>query len=240
MELRDKVVVVTGGGRGVGRSIALALVREGARLALVARTASELNAVRGEVKALGGEAIAIPTDISDPEQIEAMAQETLNAFGTVDVIVNNAGKGGIPDRLVQDTTVGDWDYLMNVNARGTFLVTRAFLPTLLAKHSGHVINIATAIAKKGVATLVAYCASKAAVLAFGQGLLDEVGPLGIRVTNVLPGPVNTTMRWGHNPDYPRDWVVEPGDVAQVVVNVLKMKDYVLLDEVAVRRLGSPE
>jgi len=240
MELRDKVVVITGGGRGVGRSIALALAREGARLALVARTESELNAVCKEVEALGGEAIAIPTDISDPKQIEDMAQETLNAFGTVDMVINNAAKGAIPGLLVQDTTVEDWDYVMNVNARGTFLVTKAFLPTLLAKHSGHVINVETVVAKKGVATAVAYCASKSAMLAFGQGLLDEVGPLGVRVTNVLPGPINTKMRWDHNPDYPRDWVVEPEDVAQVVVNVLKMKDYVLLEEIAVRRLGSPE
>jgi len=240
MELKDKVVVVTGGGRGVGRSIALALAREGARLALVARTESELNAVREEVEALGGEAIAIPTDISDPKQIEDMAQETLKTFGTVDVIINNAAKGAIPDLLVQDTTIEDWDYVMNVNARGAFLVTKAFLPTLLAKGSGHVINIETVVAKKGVATAVAYCASKAAMLAFGQGLLDEVGPLGVRVTNVLPGPINTKMRWDHNPDYPRDWVVEPDDVAQAVVSVLKMRDYVLLDEIAVRRLGSPE
>jgi len=131
MELRDKVVVITGGGRGVGRSIALALAREGARLALVARTESELNAVCKEVEALGGEAIAIPTDISDPKQIEDMAQETLNAFGTVDMVINNAAKGAIPGLLVQDTTVEDWDYVMNVNARGTFLVTKAFLPTCL-------------------------------------------------------------------------------------------------------------
>ena len=140
MELRDRVVVITGAGRGAGRAIALALAREGARLVLASRTESELNAVREEVKSLGAEVIAVPTDVSDPKQIEHMAQETLDAFGTVDVIVNNAGWCP-PLRLVQDTTVEDWDYVMNVNARGTFLVTKAFLPTLLAKRSGHVINI---------------------------------------------------------------------------------------------------
>jgi len=233
MELRDKVVVVTGAGRGAGRSIALALAREGARLALASRTESELNAVREEVKTLGAEVIAVPTDLSDPKQIEGMAQETLNAFGTVDVIINNAGWCP-PLRLVQDATIEDWDFAMNVNARGAFLVTKAFLPTLLAKRSGHVINVSSNVAKKGVATAVAYGASKAAMLAFGQGLLDEVAPLGIRVTNVVPGTMNTSQRWDDNPDFPRETVIEPDDLAQVVVSVLKLNDYVLVEEIPVR------
>jgi 3-oxoacyl-[acyl-carrier protein] reductase len=233
MELRDKVVVVTGAGRGAGRSIALALAREGARLALASRTKSELNAVREEVKALGAEVIAIPTDLSDPKQIEDMAQETLKTFGTVDVIINNAG--WCPAlRLVQDTPIEDWDFAMNVNARGAFLVTKAFLPTLLAKRSGHVLNVSSEIAKKGVATAVAYGASKAAMLAFGQGLLDEVAPLGIRVTNVVPGTMNTSQRWDDNPDFPRETVMEPDDLAQVVVSLLKLNDYVLVEEIPVR------
>ena len=233
MELRDKVVVVTGAGRGAGRSIALALAREGARLALASRTKSELNAVREEVKALGAEVIAIPTDLSDPKQIEDMAQETLKTFGTVDVVINNAG--WCPAlRLVQDTSIEDWDFAMNVNARGAFLMTRAFLPTLLAKRSGHVLNVSSEIAKKGVATAVAYGASKAAVLAFGQGLLAEVAPLGIRVTNVVPGTMNTSQRWDDNPDFPRETVMEPDDLAQVVVSLLKLNDYVLVEEIPVR------
>jgi 3-oxoacyl-[acyl-carrier protein] reductase len=233
MELKDKVVVVTGAGRGAGRSIALALAREGARLALASRTESELNAVREEVKTLGAEVIAVPTDLSDPKQIEGMAQETLNAFGTVDVIINNAGWCP-PLRLVQDATIEDWDFAMNVNARGAFLVTKAFLPTLLAKRSGHVMNVSSNVAKKGVATAVAYGASKAAMLAFGQGLLDEVAPLGIRVTNVVPGTMNTSQRWDDNPDFPRETVIEPDDMAQVVVSVLKLNDYVLVEEIPVR------
>jgi 3-oxoacyl-[acyl-carrier protein] reductase len=238
MELRDKVVVITGAGRGAGRSMALALACEGARLVLASRTESELNAVREEVQALGVEAIAIPTDLSDPKQIEDMAQETLRIFGTVDVIINNAGWCP-PLRPVQDTTIEDWDYAMQVDARGAFLVTKAFLPTLLAKRSGHVINIAT-LSRKGVASASAYCASKAALLAFGESLLAEVAPLGIRVTNVLAGTMNTKMRWNDNPDFPRDTVIEPEDLAQAVVNVLKMNDYVLIAEIPVHALVEEE
>ena len=238
MELREKVVIVTGAGRGAGRAIALALGREGARLVLASRTESELNAVREEVKALGAEAISVPTDVSDPKQIEDMAQETLSAFGTVDVIVNNAGWCP-PLRPVQDTTVEDWDRAMNVDARGTFLVTKAFLPTLLAKHSGHVINIAT-LSRRGVANASAYCASKAAVIALGESLLAEVASLGIRVTNILAGTMNTKMRWNDNPDFPRETVIEPEDLAQAVVSVLKMNDYVLIEEMPVHALVEEE
>jgi NAD(P)-dependent dehydrogenase (short-subunit alcohol dehydrogenase family) len=238
MELRDKVVVITGAGRGAGRSMALALAREGARLVLASRTESELNAVREEAQALGAEAIAVPTDLSDPRQIEDMAQETLRVFGTVDVIINNAGWSP-PLRAVQDTTIKDWDYAMQVDARGAFLVTKAFLATLLAKHSGHVINIAT-LSREGVANACAYCASKAALLAFGESLLAEVAPQGIRVTNVLAGTMNTKMRWNDNPDFPRETVIEPEDLAQTVVNVLKMNDYVLIAEIPVHALIEEE
>ena len=238
MELRDKVIVVTGAGRGAGRSIALALAEEGARLALASRTVSELNAVRDEVKAFGGEVVAVPTDLSEPKQIEDLAQEIVNVYGTVDVIINNAGWSP-PLRPVQDTTIEDWDYVMNVDARGPFLVTKAFLPTLLAKHSGHVINVATR-SRKGVANACAYCASKAAVVAFGESLLAEVAPLGIRVTNVLAGTMNTKMRWNDNPDFPRETVIEPEDFAQAVVNVLKMNDYVLIAEIPVHALVEEE
>jgi 3-oxoacyl-[acyl-carrier protein] reductase len=233
MELRDKVVVVTGAGRGAGRSIALALAREGARLALASRTESELSAVREEVKALSAEVIAVPTDISDPKQIEDLAQETLNAFETVDVIINNAGWCP-PLRLIQDTTVEDWDFTMNVNARGPFLLIKALLPTMLAKRSGHVINVSSNVARGGCATASAYSASKAALLALGETLLDEVAKKGIRVTNVLPGTMNTGMRWDDDPDFPRETVMEPDDLAQVIVNVLKLNDYVLVEEIPVR------
>ena len=233
MELRDKVVVVTGAGRGAGRSIALALAREGARLALASRTESELNAVREEVKTLGAGVIAIPTVISDPRQVEGLAQETLEAFGSVDVIINNAGWCP-PLRLVQDTTIEDWDFAMNVNARAPFLLIKALLPTMLAKRSGHVINISSNVARGGCATAGAYSASKAAMLALGESLLDEVAKMGVRVTNVLPGTMNTGMRWDDDPDFPRETVMEPDDLAQVVVNVLKLNDYVLVKEIPVR------
>lgn len=233
MELRDKVIVLTGAGRGAGRSIALSLAGEGARLALASRTESELNAVREEVKALGAEVIALPTDLSDPSQVDGLAQGTLKAFGTVDVIINNAGWCP-PLRLVHDTTLEDWDFAINVNARGPFLLIKALLPTMLAKRSGHVINVSSNVARGGCATASAYSAAKAALLALGETLLEEVAKHGIRVTSMLPGTINTGMRWDDDPDFPRETVIEPEDFAQVVISVLKLNDYVLVEEIPVR------
>ena len=235
MKLTNKVVVISGAGRGVGRSIALALAPEKTRLVLVARTITELEEVKVQVEELGGTAIVCPTDISDPHQIQVMADDALKAFQTVDVIINNAGWSP-PLRPIQDTTIEDWNYVLNVNARGTFLITKAFLPTLLAKQNGHVINISSVTGVRGVATASAYCMSKAAQLAFGQSLLAEVRSEGIHVTNLTSEPVDTRMRWEITPNYPTDRVIQPDDVGQIVVSILKMNDKVLLDDIPVRVL----
>jgi NADP-dependent 3-hydroxy acid dehydrogenase YdfG len=235
VKLTNKVVVISGAGRGVGRSIALALAPEKTRLVLAARTITELEEVKVKVEELGGTAIICPTDISDPHQIQVMADDTLKAFQTVDVIINNAGWSP-PLRPIQDTTIEDWNYVLNVNARGTFLITKAFLPTLLAKQNGHVINISSVTGVRGVATASAYCMSKAAQLAFGQSLLAEVRSEGIHVTNLTSEPVDTRMRWEITPNYPTDRVIQPDDVGQIVVNILKMGDKVLLDDIPIRVL----
>jgi 3-oxoacyl-[acyl-carrier protein] reductase len=235
MELQDSVVVVTGASRGVGRSIALALASEGASMALVAISEAGLEDVRREVEERGGEAVAIATDLRMPDQIEAMVKETLATFGTVDAIINNAGWSP-PLRPIQDTDMEDWDQVMQVNARAPYQITKLFLPTLLEKGSGHVINISSLVGKRGVATASAYCMSKAAMMAMGESLIAEASPKGIRMTNFACGAVNTDMRWEATPDYPMEQVIEPEDVAQAVVNVLKMNDTVLIEEVPIRRV----
>ena len=235
MELQDSVVVVTGASRGVGRSIALELATEGPRLVLVARAQAELEDVQRGVEELGGEAVVIPTDLRAPEEIEAMVQETLATFGTVDAVINNAGWSP-PLRPIQQTSLEDWDHVMQVNARAPFQITKLFLPTMLEKGRGHVINISSLVGKRGVATASAYCMSKAALMAMGESLIAEASPKGIRMTNFACGAINTDMRWEATPDYPMEQVIEPEDVAQAVLNVLKMNDTVLIEEIPIRRV----
>jgi len=228
MDLKDKTIVLTGAGRGVGRAIALALAREGAFLALASRTVEQLNAVLDEVVALGTRAIAIPTDLSDPDQVQRLADETLRIFGTVDVIINNAGWCP-PLRLMKDTPLEDWNLAMNVNARAPFQLIKTLLPTMLEKRSGTIINVSSEIAYGGAVTAVAYGASKAAMIALGEGLQHEVARYGIRVMNFVPGTMNTEQRWDNNPDFPREAVMEPEDFAQALVSVLKLNDYVVAE-----------
>ncbi len=123
---------------------------------------------------------------------------------------------------------------MDVNARATFLLCKAFLPTLIEKRAGHIINISTAVVDVPVATITAYRASKAAQKAFAESLLEEVRPLGIKVTTILPEPMDTPMRWEATPDYPRDRVMDPNEVARVVVELLKQDEKVFIDRLAVR------
>ena len=235
MELKDKVVVITGGGRGLGRSLALALAREGARLVLAARTESELLAVQEEVQALGAEAYVVPTDVADVEQVQQLATKVLDKFGTVDVIINNAGTGTVLEP-VQNTTLEYWEEMINTNARGPFFLTKALLPTMLDKGAGHVVNISSTVAKKGVSTASAYCASKAALGAFGESLAAEVRSQGIRVTNVFCEPMDTWLRWAATPDFARDRVMHPDVVAEAVVDVLKLGSNAWVDELPVRVL----
>ncbi|UCH27481.1 MAG: SDR family oxidoreductase [Trueperaceae bacterium] len=233
MKLKDSVIILTGAGRGLGKAIALALADREVKLALLARTRHELDAVAEVVSAAGSQALVVPVDLSDPDQIEGAVAKTLEAFGGIDVLINNAGWSP-PLRPLQETTLETWNTAMDVNARATFLLCKACLPTLIEKRAGHIINISTAVVDVPVATITAYRASKAAQKAFAESLLEEVRPLGIKVTTILPEPMDTPMRWEATPDYPRDRVMDPNEVARVVVELLKQNEEVFVDRLAVR------
>lgn len=235
MDLTNKVAVVTGGGRGIGRAIALALAERGAAVTVCARTRSEIDAVADEIRRGGGKALAVACDISKPEQVERLVAAALAEFGTLDVLVNNAGVYQ-PLHPVGEITLDEWDAVMAVNARGTFIVTHAVLPTLLEKKSGAIILISSAVARHGAPTAAAYCASKAAALLFSEALAAEVNPLGIKVSTIVATPVNTRMRWEATPDHPRARVIQPGDIARAVTHLLEQDDRVNTPELVVSLL----
>lgn len=188
MLLKDKVAVITGGGRGIGRAIALAYAREGARLVLAARGIDGLEETRRAVADLGGEALVIPADISDIESVAALAQQVREHFGRVDILVNNSGIAG-PTAPLWEITPDDWDATFAVNVRGTFLCCRAFLPTMVAQSSGSIIIIGSMTGKRPLLGRTPYSASKLALVGLARTLAWETGPHGIRVNVISPGPV---------------------------------------------------
>lgn len=188
MLLKDKVAVITGGGRGIGRAIALAYAREGARLVLAARGIDGLEETRRAVADLGGEALVIPADISDIESVAALAQQVREHFGRVDILVNNSGIAG-PTAPLWEITPDDWDATFAVNVRGTFLCCRAFLPTIIAQSSGSIIIIGSMTGKRPLLGRTPYSASKLALVGLARTLAWETGPHGIRVNVISPGPV---------------------------------------------------
>ena len=188
MLLKEKVAVISGGGRGIGRAIALAYVREGARLALAARGIDGLEETRRAVADLGGEALVVPTDISEVESVAALAQQVCEHFGRVDILVNNSGIAG-PTAPLWEITPDDWDATFAVNVRGTFLCCRAFLPMMVAQSSGSIIIIGSMTGKRPLLGRTPYSASKLALVGLARTLAWEAGPHGIRVNVISPGPV---------------------------------------------------
>ncbi len=159
MNLKDKVALITGGGRGIGKAVALAYAREGAKLAICARTESEIEKSAEEIRALGSECVGLVCDVSVEDSVERMVKNLENHFGRVDVLVNNAGVMTRPVSLAQ-LEVKKWDYTLAVNLRGNFLVTRVILPLMFRQKTGSIINVSSTIGRGAYANFAAYAVSK--------------------------------------------------------------------------------
>lgn len=189
MRLKDKVCIVTGGGSGIGRATALMFAREGARLAIADKRKDAAQAVNQECAKHGVTAIAIEMDVSKAADAHRMVDETMKAFGRLDVLVNNAGYG-IAGSVVE-TEDQAWDDLMSVNVRGVFLCAKFAIPAMKANGGGVIVNTASVVAAVGIRNRAAYCASKGAVAALTRAIaMDHVGD-GIRCNAVAPGTIDT-------------------------------------------------
>ena len=186
MRLNNRVVIVTGGARGIGRAYCLGLAAEGARV--VVADVLDPKPVVTEIEGRGAQALGVSCDVSREADTQRLATETLARFGRIDALVNNAALyGNLKRRPFMEIPVEEWDQVMAVNLRGLFLCTRAVFPTMKAQGKGVIVNIASSTFFKGVADYIHYTTSKGGVVGFTRSLARELGPHGIRVNALAPG-----------------------------------------------------
>lgn len=204
MLLQDRVVVVTGAGRGIGREIALTCAAQGADVVLAARSVGALEAVAADIGAAGRAALVVETDVADRAAVLAMADAAHDRFGRVDVLVNNSGIGG-PSAPLWEVDPDEWAETMATNVTGVFHCCQALVPAMIEQGSGSVVTIGSITGKRPLLNRAAYATSKAALIGLTRTLAEECGPRGVRVNLISPGTVEGERI---------DWVFEQQAAAQ--------------------------
>lgn len=209
-----KVVMLTGAGKGVGRETAKRFAAQGARVGLIARSEERLRMVEEEIRASGGEAMAIRCDVSEEQDVAAAVQRLEDAYGGIDILVNNAAvfRGG----LVEDLSLEDWHYPIRVILDGTFLCCKYVLPGMKQRNYGKIINIASSAIGHGFPTYSAYAAAKGGVVAFGTTLMEEVRAYGLTVNTIVLGLTNTA-EVKQRSEIPAEKMLQPRDVANTIL-----------------------
>jgi 3-oxoacyl-[acyl-carrier protein] reductase len=234
--LDGKTAIVTGASRGIGRAIALILARNGVGVSLAARTETQLEALQLEIAASGGEAAVFPTDVGREDDVIALVHGTIERFGRLDIVVNNAGLGLFGP--LETTTTEQWDRLMAVNARGPFLLCREAIPYLQQQELSFIVNISSVVGHKGYANQSAYGASKHALLGMTKSLAKEVQEDGIRVHAICPGGVDTNLVRDARPDLDPAVLMQPREIADIVLFLVTRQGNAVIDQVNVRRAAS--
>jgi NAD(P)-dependent dehydrogenase (short-subunit alcohol dehydrogenase family) len=200
----DKTVIVTGGGGSIGRAIASLFAAEGASVVIADLAAPTAREAAARITEAGAKVRSIPVDVTDPAQVESLIEQTIEAFGTLDVLVNNAGVG--LNRPFLCTTPEEWDRVIRVNLTGTFLCAHAAARAMIRQGHGNIVNVASISGQRGAQGRAAYGASKAGVILLTKVMALELAPRGVRVNAVAPGPVATDMtRVTHTPEIRRSY-----------------------------------
>jgi len=230
MSINNKTVIISGASRGIGRATALLLAQNGANVVVTARSVDELNTLANEHERI----VAVPGDVASETDMAAVVQTALDRFGRIDVVINNAGYGVFKN--VDELTVQEWDDLMATNVKGTFVLTKAALPALKAQGSGHIVVVASDVAKRTFAGGSLYTASKYAQEAFMGALRKEVRSFGIKVTGVYSGLVDSNFHEkGHGHETSKNWL-QNEDMAESMLFIVSRPAHVVIDEFMVHPL----
>ncbi|MFJ7640221.1 3-ketoacyl-ACP reductase [Peribacillus sp. NPDC097264] len=220
--LKNKVAIVTGGARGIGKATAIALAKEGVNVGLLARTEATLKEAATEIEGLGVKVAYAAADVSSKEQVEAAIESLTKELGNADILINSAGIGTFGTVMEMDPE--EWKQIIDTNLMGTYYVTHAVLPQLIEKNGGDIINVSSTNGLSGAATSSAYSASKFAVIGFTESLAQEVRRNNIRVSALTPSTVATDLALDlslikENNDTK---FIQPEDIAEFIVDQLKI------------------
>ena len=231
MNMQDKVVIISGASRGIGRATALLLAQNGANIVATARNAEELKTLETEGN---GHIVVLAGDVANEADMAAVVQLALDKFGRLDIVINNAGVGVFKN--VDEITIDEWDSVMATNVKGTFVLTKAALTTMKAQGSGHIVVVASDVAKRTFAGGSLYTASKYAQEAFMGALRKEVRPFGIKVTGVYSGLVDSHFHAkGHGHETSKGYL-QNEDMAESMLFILSRPAHVVIDEFMVHPL----
>jgi short-subunit dehydrogenase len=234
MQLKDKVVVVTGASKGIGKATALLLAKEGANLALSARSADLLEKVSQDIKAMGRQAFTYVGDMSKEGDIIKFIQGTVEKFGKIEILINNAGFGHF--HSIADFPTKNWDEMFNLNVRGLFITTRESLPHLRKAGESVVINVVSLAGKNAFVGGGGYAATKHALLGFSRCLMLEERKNGVRVLAICPGSVATSFFDAHHEtfDPKRDKILAAEDVAESIIHMIRLPQRAMVSEIDIR------
>jgi 3-oxoacyl-[acyl-carrier protein] reductase len=235
-DLQGRTALVTGASRGIGRSVSQALAGAGARVFLLARSSERLLGVAREIEKGGGRADPLPADLSSAEQVRGAFHAVREQAGGLDILVNNAALG-LWGRFL-DFPLEDFDRLMQVNVRGTYLCCQEGLKLMLPAGRGYIINIASVVGFKGYPNQSAYTASKHAVMGMTKSLAVEAQEHGVLVSVISPGGVDTRLAAEARPDLDRSRLILPEDIARTVLYLLSLSDRAWADHIYIRRRSS--
>jgi len=214
MLLKNKIAIITGAGKGIGKETALDFAKEGADLVLAGRTLEDLEKISKQVDKYDIKTLCISVDIASEIEVKKMVDDTLNTFGRIDILVANAGIH--LRKTIIDTSVAEWDEMMEINLRGTFLCCREAIKVMMDQDYGKIVIISSESGKKGSASQGAYCATKFGQIGFTEVLTDEVKDYNINVNAVLPSATNTPLIRKSYPEVNHEALTKPESIAKVI------------------------
>lgn len=218
MNIQDKVALITGSGRGMGRAISLGLAKNGVKVALTGRNQSLLDKTAKEIEEAGGNAKTFLLDVTDDRQAESVSKEVCEEWGSIDILVNNAGVI-VYDKPVWETTLEEWNFIMDTNLKGTFLTCKAVLPYMMQKGAGYIINMGSSSGKEPDDEYGPYAASKWGVVGYTASLAKSLIGQGIIVNGINPTWVDTDMARAYIPEGDPDWVTQ-NEISDAVIYLL--------------------